>query len=237
MTLIGVTELILGIMGGMGPLATSELFRKIIETSNAHNDNEHMHIVIDNNTEILDRTSFICGEGEDPRVEMIRSAIKLEMMGADYIAIPCNTAHFFYDDIKKYTKSKILHMIDETAIYLKKTRNTKEYFLMATKGTYKSKIYNNIFHKHGLNILEPDDSDKDIIMSWIYRVKSSDFNISIDEFEGLINKYIKDKSIPIILGCTELPLLANRIGVKGDFIDPSHVIAKRCIEIANNTKT
>lgn len=215
----------------MGPLATSELFKKIIELSNAHADSDHIHIVIDNNTEIPDRTSFICGLGDDPRIEMIRSAIKLEMMGADYIAIPCNTAHIFYDDVKKYTRSTILHMIDETAVYLSKSRNNKEYFLMATKGTYRSKIYRDIFDKYGLNILEPDDFDKEIIMDWIYRVKSSDFNVSQDEFEGLFNKYIRDKDIPIILGCTELPLLASRIGLKGDYIDPSAIIAKRCIEL------
>lgn len=219
-------------MGGMGPLATSELFKKIIELTNADNDNDHLHVVIDNNTEIPDRTSYICGLGEDPRIEMIRSAIKLEMMGSDYIAIPCNTAHFFYEDIKKYTKSKVLHLIDETAIYLKKTRKSKEYLLMATMGTYKSKIYRDIFQKHGLNILEPDDLDKKAILDWIYRVKSSDFDVSLDEFEGLINKYIEGKDVPIILGCTELPLLASRIGSNKDYIDPSVVIARRCIELA-----
>lgn len=223
-------------MGGMGPLATSELFKNIIELTNAHDDSEHLHIVIDNNTEIPDRTSFICGSGDDPRIEMIRSAIKLEIMGADYIAIPCNTAHFFYDDVKKYTKSKILHMIDETAMHLRKTRSNREYFLMATKGTYKAEIYRDIFRKYGLNILEPDDADKEIIMDWIYRVKASDFNVSQYEFEGLYNKYVKDKDIPIILGCTELPLLVRRIGVKGDYIDPTVIVAKRCIEIAEITK-
>lgn len=225
--------MILGIMGGMGPLATSELFRKIIELTNVTRDNEHLHIVIDNNTEIPDRTDYILSSGEDPRIEMIRSAIKLEMMGADYIAIPCNTAHYFYDDIRRYTKSKILHMIRETAIYLINNRNSKKYFLMATTGTYESKIYTNIFNEYGLKILEPDYSDKIVIMDWIYRVKSSKFDISSQEFEGLINKYIKDKDMPIILGCTELPILANHIGACKDFIDPSAIIARKCVELAS----
>ena len=95
--------MILGIMGGMGPLATSELFKKIIELTDAQEEKDHLHIVIDNNTQIPDRTSYICGTGDDPRIEMIRSAIKLEMMGADYIAIPYT--HYFYDDVAS-TKSK-----------------------------------------------------------------------------------------------------------------------------------
>ncbi len=222
-------------MGGMGPLATSELFKKIIELTDAQEEKDHLHIVIDNNTQIPDRTSYICGTGDDPRIEMIRSAIKLEMMGADYIAIPCNTAHYFYDDVKKYTKSKILHMIRETAIYLSNNRNNKEYFLMATNGTYKSKIYEDIFNEFGFNILVPEGSDRDIIMNWIYRVKVSDFNVSQEEFEALYDKYVKGRDIPIILGCTELPLLANRIGLKGNFIDPSIILAKKCIELAKTT--
>lgn len=225
--------MILGIMGGMGPLATSELFRKIIELTNASNDNDHLHIVIDNNTEIPDRTEYILGSGEDPRIEMIRSAVKLEMMGADYIAIPCNTAHYFYDDIKKYTKSQILHMIRETAIYLIKNRKNKEYFLMATRGTYESKIYENIFNEYGLSILEPDYSDKMAIMDWIYRVKSSKFDVTSLEFESLIDKYTKDRDMPVILGCTELPILAGHLGVKRDFIDPTEIIARKCVELAN----
>ena len=224
--------MILGIMGGMGPLATSVFFKKIIELTNAHEESEHIHIVIDNNTQIPDRTSFICGSGEDPRIEMIRSAIKLEVMGADYIAMPCNTAHYFYDDVKKYTKSKILHMVYETAVYLRENMNNKEYFLMATKGTYKSNIYRDIFKEYGLKIIEPDDSDKEIILDWIYGVKVSNFNVSQDEFKRIYSKYIRDRDIPIILGCTELPLLVKKIGLKGNFTDPTVILAKKCVEIA-----
>ena len=104
---------------------------------------------------------------------------------------------------------------------------------MATRGTYESKIYENIFNEYGLKILEPDYSDKIVIMDWIYRVKSSKFDISSQEFEGLINKYIKDKDMPIILGCTELPILANHIGACKDFIDPSAIIARKCVELAS----
>ncbi len=98
--------MILGILGGMGPLATCEFFKKIIELTPAEKDQDHLHIIIDNNTNIPDRTEYILGKGKDPRIELIRSAIRLESIGADYIAIPCNTAHYFYDDIVKYTKVK-----------------------------------------------------------------------------------------------------------------------------------
>lgn len=227
--------MILGIMGGMGPAATCDLFKKIIDLTPATRDQEHLHIIIDSNVEIPDRTAYISGIGENPAMEMIRSVLKLEMMGADYIAIPCNTAHYFYNEIIKYTKIKVLNMIYETADYLKKNFIHRDYLLLATKGTYKSGIYESIFSDFNLNIIEPDYDDQQIIMNWIYNVKSSKFDISPMEVANLINKYTKNKDIPIILGCTELPILAERIGMPQKYIDPVSILAKRCIEIGKSS--
>lgn len=231
---MGWLIMILGIMGGMGPLATCDLFQKIIELTDAATDKEHLHVIIDNNTQIPDRTDYIMGYGKDPRIEMIRTAIRLEVMGIDYMAIPCNTAHYFYDDIVKHTKVKTIHMIEETAVFLNKTNpDTKSYLLLATKGTYKSNIYKNTFEKFGLSILEPTESDKEIIMDWIYKVKSAEFTISKKTYTSLIGKYVDIKNSPVILGCTELPILANEIGLMEDeYIDPTLILAKHCVELA-----
>ncbi|MCQ4922492.1 amino acid racemase [Tissierella carlieri] len=223
--------MILGIMGGMGPAATCDLFKKIIDLTPADRDQEHLHIIIDSNVEIPDRTAYIFGSGENPITEMIRSILKLEMMGADYIAIPCNTAHYFYNDIVEHSKVKILNMVYETAAYLNEEFGHKDYFLLATKGTYKSGIYKNIFEKFNLNIIEPNDVDQQTIMDWIYDVKSSKFDVNPMEIENLINRYIENKDIPIILGCTELPILAERVGAPQKYIDPILILAKRCVEI------
>ena len=221
--------MILGILGGMGPAATCDLFRKVIDYTDAAKDQEHLHIIIDNNTQIPDRTDYICGSGEDPRTELIRSVIKLETMGVDYIAIPCNTAHYFYDDLAKDTKVRIINMIYETAVFLKNTKpNNKNYLLLATKGTYMSRIYTNTFKKFDLNIIEPSESDKQIIMSWIYGVKSSKFDVTSIEFESFINKYCETGEVLPILGCTELPVLAQRIGLEKEYIDPVPILVKRC---------
>ncbi len=225
--------MILGILGGMGPLATCEFFKKIIELTPAEKDQDHLHIIIDNNTNIPDRTEYILGKGKDPRIELIRSAIKLESMGADYIAIPCNTAHYFYDDIIKYTKAKILNMICETVNFLK-TNNSenKNYLLLATEGTYQAKIYDKAFKSSGLNILTPSDKDKKIIMQWIYGIKSSNFNVTLKEFESLVNKYMVDEQIPIIVGCTELSFLFEKIKTNKQYFDPLTILAKRCVDLA-----
>lgn len=225
--------MILGILGGMGPLATCEFFKKIIELTPAEKDQDHLHIIIDNNTNIPDRTEYILGKGKDPRIELIRSAIRLESIGADYIAIPCNTAHYFYDDIVKYTKVKILNMIYETVNFLKANNSeNKNYLLLATEGTYQTKIYDKAFNSSGLNILTPNDKDKKTIMTWIYGIKSSNFNVNLKEFESLVNKYMVDEQIPIIVGCTELSLLIEKVKTRKQYFDPLTILAKRCIDLA-----
>ncbi len=228
--------MIIGIMGGMGPAATKDTFEKIINLTDASKDREHLHIIIDNNTEIPDRTDFIMGSGESPIVEMVRSAIKLELMGAEYIIIPCNTAHFFYDDIIKFTKSKVLNMIEETAIFSKTYYpENSEFLLLSTIGTYVSEVYKNVFENHGLKILEPFDIDKKILMRWIYGIKAGIY-VSEEEFSTLINKYIRDSNLPVILGCTELSSLTGVFGLEKGFIDPVSIIVKHCIGIATEHK-
>ena len=218
-------------MGGMGPASTCYLFNKIISLTPATKDQEHLHIIIDNNVEIPDRTAYILGLGESPIREMIKSILKLEIMGVDYIAIPCNTAHYFYDEITKYTKVKVLNMIYETAKYLKKNYGHKKYLLLATEGTYKSEIYKSIFQEFDLDIIYPNDIHKKTLMDWIYDVKSSKFKVEPMEVQSLMDKYIEGRNIPVILGCTELPLLAEKIGTPREYIDPIVILAQRCVEI------
>lgn len=223
---------ILGILGGMGPMATCQFFKYIIELTDAKNDQDHLHIIIDNNVNIPDRTEYILGRGEDPRIEMVKSVVKLEAMGADYIAIPCNTAHYFYDHLVKYTRTTILNMIEETALFLKKKEDEKkDFLLLSTEGTYKSAIYQETFKSFGLNIIEPNKEDKKIIMEWIYKIKASDFDIGLEEFESLVTRCIGEENIPIIAGCTELSLLVDKLDIKRKYYDPMIILAKKCVEL------
>lgn len=130
----------IGIIGGMGPMATIDLYRKIIEVTPANSDNDHIHVVIDSNTLIPDRTAYILGKGEDPAMEMIRTAISLENMGADFLIMACNTAYYYYDRIIPFIKIPMLNMIDETVKEIAKLKmNTVG--LLATDGVLASKVY------------------------------------------------------------------------------------------------
>jgi len=233
---------LIGILGGMGPEATNDLYKKIIKNTDAKKDQDHIHVFIDSNTSIPDRSAYINGNGEDPRPEMIKSLLRLEVAGAKYVAIPCNTAHYFYDDLKKCTNINIINMIAETAKTIRSEYpDCFKLLLLATTGTYNSGIYKKVFEVHGLEIIEPSNLDKEIVMKWIYDYKSGKSSVKKEEFEKLIEVYSYEKTemsvssgplqMPVILGCTEIPLIAELINAKGNFVDPTMILAKKCVEL------
>ena len=139
----------IGIVGGMGPLATCDLFRKIIEVTEAGSDQEHVRVVIDSNTEIPDRTAAILAGGKDPVPELRKSASHLVSIGADLLIMPCNTAHYFYDQVAPTVGVPFLHMIRETAACLKR-QGVGTVGLLATDGTVQSGVYHAAFEEAGI---------------------------------------------------------------------------------------
>lgn len=221
----------LGIIGGMGPLATVKLFEKIVLLTDAPSDQEHLRILIDNNTTIPDRTRYILGNGEDPRPYLIDSIKKLEGIGAEFLIMPCNTAHYFYEDINKYSNIPFINMVEETAkCILEDYKNIKNIGLLATEGTYTGNIYDNVFNKYNLNIIRPSSQCRKYVMDFIYNIKSgiknidlSDFNLALDELKSLGTEVF-------IMGCTELSVALDLYDFEGEFVDPLEIISKRAIE-------
>lgn len=152
-------ERVIGILGGMGPLATADLFRRIVERTPARRDQDHPRIIIYNNPKIPDRTAFILGNGPDPRPELIASAKKLESWGADFIIMPCNTAHFFAETIQRAINIPLVSMIEETAKKIE-SMGLRKVGLLATDGTIKGMVYHRALLKRGIHIAVPNKKDQ-----------------------------------------------------------------------------
>ena len=221
-----------GILGGMGPLATADLFKKIVLHTKASSDSEHLHIVIDNNTAIPDRTEYIMGRGESPVSELVKSALKLELMGAEVLVMPCNTAHFFYNEIKRYVKIDFINMIEETAVEIKKRGSSAAPVLLATEGTCKSGIYDTIFEKYRISIIKPEKSDQEIITSIIYNVKKGIFREKEADFADVLKRFKEKGGDSFILGCTELPVYFETLQIDEKYFDPTDILALRAVERA-----
>jgi len=227
-------EKIIGILGGMGPEATIDLFYKIIKFTPAEKDQDHLRIIIDNNPKIPDRTAAILGKGEDPLPALQETAKNLEKAGADFIIIPCNTAHYFLPLIQESVKIPILNMIEEAA---KETQQRipqiQKVGLLASIGTYKTEIYHQQFKKFNIEVISPEEKDKEEVMKAIYAVKAGNLSEGIKKNILKIAQKLVDKGAEaIIAGCTEIPLILKEGDVSVPIIDPTQVLAKIAIRKA-----
>jgi len=225
---------IIGILGGMGPEATIDLFYKIIKFTPAEKDQDHLRIIIDNNPKIPDRTAAILGKGEDPLPALRETAQNLEKAGADFIIIPCNTAHYFLPLIQESVKIPVLNMIEETVKETrKKIPQIKKVGLLASIGVYKTKIYHQHFKKYNIEVISPGENDKEEVMKAIYAVKAGDLSKDVkDNILKIAQKLIDKRVEAIITGCTEIPLILKEGDISVPLIDPTQVLAKAAVQKA-----
>ena len=215
-------------MGGMGPLATVDLMSKIIHLTPAKSDQDHIHMIVDNYPQIPDRTSAIFGKGASPLPSMIESANRLEAAGADMIAIACNTAHYYRNDIQASVNIPILDMPKEAVRFIE-NKGLKSMALLATDGTLSTNLYQESLREQGIAVVEPDKMTQDRIMEGIYAVKSGD----LDEGKKLLlqaAKIVLDQGAEAILAaCTEIPLVLSELdGIR--VIDPTEILAKTIVD-------
>ncbi|TFB08320.1 amino acid racemase [Candidatus Atribacteria bacterium MT.SAG.1] len=228
----GPIEKVIGILGGMGPESTIDLFYKIIKSTPAGKDQDHLRIIIDNNPKIPDRTAAILGEGKDPLPALQETARNLEKAGADFIIIPCNTAHYFLPSIQKSVKIPVLNMIKETAKETqKRIPQIQKVGLLASMGTYKTKIYHQQFKECNIEVISPEEKREEEVMEAIYAVKAGDLSKEVKKSILKIAQKLIDKGAEVIIaGCTEIPLILKEEDIIVPLIDPTQVLAKIAVQ-------
>lgn len=221
---------IVGIIGGMGPLATVDLMNKIIFNTPAKKDQDHIHIIVDNYSQIPDRSKAIFGRGTVPTPFIIQSAQRLENAGADFLVIACNTAHFYFESIKKSVSIPILHMPLETARFLHEN-NMRSVGLLATDGTINTKLYQHSCQPYDIHVIAPDMQMQKRVMEGIYAIKETDLEKGRLNLFTAANELIKRGAEAIIAGCTEIPLVLKS---NQDIcvIDPTEILAKKVVKKA-----
>ena len=224
----------LGIIGGMGPQATAKLFEKIVLKTDADCDQEHIHILIDNNTQIPSRPNFIMNnKNENPKHELIKSAKKLESIGADFLIMPCNTAHYFYNDIVEVINIPFLNMIDLTLKHLEENYPyIKKVGLLSTEGTIQAKIYDQVFRTSNIEILKPKEKDQNHINNLISSVKQGITDHNLSCFYSTIDNMVDEGVELFIAACTEISVALDLYDLKGTFVDPLDILTSNAIKLA-----
>ena len=216
----------LGVIGGMGPLATVKFYNKVVLNTEAHNDNEHIDLIVLNHSTMPDRTRCIIENKDTEFLNEIKKDLEiLDKIGVDVVAIPCNTSHYFYDEFKNFANLRIINMIEETILEIKR-RGIKKVAVFGTLGTLNSKVYDKYAKKNGIEVKELSLEDKNSVMDIIYKIKETN-NLESKDFVEILNRYCNDKTIGII-ACTELSLLD--IPENLNTIDALDVLVNKSIE-------
>ncbi|WP_066219665.1 amino acid racemase [Formosa haliotis] len=235
----------LGIVGGVGPSATVDFMNKIILSTPAEKDQDHIKMIVEQNPQIPDRTANLIQNDTDPTLALFSTCKKLEAAGSHAIAIPCNTAHAFLTEIQEHLNVPIVNMITTTAEYiLEHFGKDSKVGLLATSGTIQSKVYFQVLTHYGLQVVIPDETHQNYVMDSIY----GKFGVKAGYTQGHcktqilkgVTYLIKKEAQVIILGCTELPLMfpqpqeEKHSHTKVELIDPTLILAKHIVSLAKS---
>ncbi len=220
----------LGIIGGLGPMATAYFLYLLTRMSMAENDQEHMEILMHSKPSIPDRTRYILGfSKENPVQELIAVGRELRTMGAEIITVPCITAHYFHEELEKGIGVRVLHAVRETAEYLRET-GVDKVGIMATDGTVQSELFPGVLSSYGIETVNLCEKSQQRIMDLIYRQIKSGKKGNIDEFIQAGEELFAKGTQVNLLGCTELSLLKRDFHLPAGYLDVMEVLARKAVQ-------
>ncbi len=221
---------LLGIIGGLGPMATVYFYEMLTSHTKATCDKDHIDIVISSRATTPDRTAFVLGKSDkNPLDVMLSEAKKLEAYGATLLSIPCNTAHYFYDSIAESVSIPVINIIHETVSYIKRT-GAQKIGVLATEGTIAGGGYEQMCEQEGLSYVVPSEAHQAKLMSIIYDEIKQGKPADMDAFSEIADSLLSLGCERIVLGCTELSLIKKEVGLDDRFVDSLEVLAAKTIK-------
>jgi aspartate racemase len=219
---------VVGIIGGMGPEATVDLMRRVIAKTPVRDDQDHIHLIVESNPKIPSRIAHLIeGVGPDPTPELIRIAGNLQRAGADALAIPCNTAHAYADAIRRAVSIPLLDMVQLTVEQIAASGRTRV-GLLASTAVHNTALYARAFSARGIATLLPGQQDE--VMALIKAVKRGDTGVQAQAALGQIARQMADQADVLLVGCSELSVIAA--GITVPFVDSLDVLAQAVVNFA-----
>lgn len=219
-----------GVLGGLGPMATVYFYDLVVEMTESEKDQDHVDMIIVNRATTPDRTAYIVGESDrSPLDYIIKDAKRLESAGVDFLVLTCNTAHYFYKELNDSVKIPLLNMIEETVDYAIEQGHSK-IGILATTGNIKMELYQNMCREKGVDFYVPSDDIQKKVMKIIYEDVKAGKPAEMDIFNEIVEVLKKNGCDCAILGCTELSIIKKDEKLPDDFfIDSSEVLAMNAI--------
>lgn len=221
-----------GVIGGVGPMATVYYMQRVIEMTKAGCDQEHINMLVFNDCDIPDRTAFITEKSPDnPLPVMVEDAKRLEAAGCEFVVIPCNTAHYFYDELERAVEIPVVNIVEETIRYAKaRVQDLSCVGIMATTGTIVTGTYQKYAERAGLSFAVPDEDEQDLLMQIIYDGVKAGKPVPRADFDRVANHLRAKGAQCLILGCTELSVLKRDLSINDpDVLDSIDVLASETV--------
>ena len=224
---------VLGILGGVGPLATAYFMEAVIRHTPASTDQDNIPMIVFNDPQIPDRTAHILDASRpNPVPEMAKVARWLEDAGADYLAIPCNTAHYFYDAIARSVSIPVMNIMEETATRIAaEVGEGGSVGLMATEGTVSSGVFQSYLSERGLTTIVPSHEEQRVVTELIYHQVKANRPYDRGAFVDVARSLRKRGCDAVVVGCTELSVIyQDLVALPPWLYDSLDILAERCVE-------
>lgn len=225
--------LTVGVLGGMGPIATHDFFGKVIAAARAKTDEDHIRLLIDNNPFVPDRNAAASG-GSKPGPVLASMARALEAGGAELLAMPCNAAHAYAEDIRAAVSIPFIDMIEETVAAIgNQAPNARRVGVLAADGCLNARLYQDSLGRAGLDAVILDTPSQAAFMSLVYLVKGGDVSAERRAaMRRLAELLLQQGADAIIAGCTEIPLALAQGDIAAPLVESTSVLASRVVERA-----
>lgn len=226
----------IGIVGGMGPEATADLFAKIVRATPARRDQDHLRVLVDCNPHIPDRAAALAGRGPDPVPALVATARNLERAGAELLCLACNTAHAYYDAVAAAVRVPVLHVMEEVAAAIRaRYPRLRRVGLLATRTTVRLGLYHRALHRRGLEVVVPDELHQRLVDRAIdppEGVKAGGHAAARPRALRAARRLVESGAECVVLGCTELPLIVSAGDLPVPVVDATDVLARAAVREA-----
>lgn len=219
----------IGILGGMGPLATADFFAKLTRATPAVRDQDHFAVTIESAPQIPDRVAAMEGRGEDPLPALLAAAERLVGAGCGLIAMPCNTAHLWHERVSAHIDVPFLHIADAVAQRLGAARTVG---LMGTSATLASNLYQARIGGGHRWLLPDDDEMTAHVMPGVAAVKRGEMERAVALLRPVVRRLAASGADVIVLGCTEIPLAISAADAPVPLIDATDALARATVQAA-----
>lgn len=235
-----MSEHLFAVLGGMGTLATENFVQELNRLSAASKDQDYLNYVVYNKASIPDRTDYILDNNAPSPIPFLASGLqKLVAIDPDFIVMPCNTAHFFYDELAESIDVPFLNMIDETVKELisRGAEKGMKIGIAATEGTIKSKIYEDKLNEAGFDSYVPNKELQQIVNDLIYVDIKQNSDVNMPRYNKMVSYFEAEQCDYVVLGCTELSIFNSYDQKKRDnVVDADDVLVRKTVELARQTQ-